>query len=242
MHTLSIILFNGHELTLLLAIIPNIRCLRVGLGSTPTFDSSLWSSIVLSHLVEFHVYAESTVCWSVGELKTLLCIMPAIQRLSLHFTTTDERLLDGQQVQGALSAVNILHLNDFNYAIEYGGPQLEHKLILNLPQTWIPQPIALEFNAECNSLCLHTIPCRFRRFWTQKSSYKLETPRLEQRTVSCYGDGAYITECHAYIPWNLSELYAVMQRSCRVKNLILWLPNDNLRKLLGKYLINFRND
>jgi hypothetical protein len=242
LHTLSIMLNNGDELILLFRIIPNIRCLHVTLRNIPTtFETSLWSSIVLPYLVEFRFWAESYLDWSVEDLMILLHLMPSLQRLLLNLFTTDARLLDGQHVQGAISAAKILHLDDFNYGVEYVGSRLEHNLISNIPQTWLPQSVAFIFNAETNELLLHTIPCIFHRFWTRKLPNKTETSILKQKTISCYGDGAYITHCNADSPWN-TELYTVLQRSFRVESLTLWLLDENIRKPFGKYLEYFHDD
>jgi hypothetical protein len=235
-------LTNGDELILLFGIIPNIRCLHVTLQSIPTFESPLWSSIVLPYLVEFHLWAESPLDWSVENLMMLLRLMPALQRLLLTLLTTDARLLDGQQVRAAITTVKSLRLDDFNYGVEYVGSKLEHNLISNIPQTWLPQPIALTFNAETNELLLHTIPCIFHQFWMRKSFYKTETSILKQKSVSRYGDGAYITHCHVHTPWNLSELSNIMQRSSHVEHLTFWLPDKNLKRAFGKHLENFQDD
>ena len=219
----------------LFTIIPNIRCLRITLGSIPTFESSLWSSIVLPYLVEFRLWAESSLNWSIEDLIIFLHLMPALKLLLLNLLTTDIRLLDGRQVRAAISAAKIMHLDEFSYGVEYTGKQFECNLIINLPQTWLPQPIALTFNEETREILLHTIPCVFHRFWTRKLLCKTEIPVLKQNIVSSYGDGAYITRCHAYAPWEFSELCTVLKKSSHVEHLTLWLPSAALELGFGKY-------
>jgi hypothetical protein len=242
LHTLSILLSKADELILLFALIPNIRCLHVGLCSfIETFESLLWSSIVLPYLVEFHLYGESHFDCTADELIILLRLMPAVQRLVLHLCTNDARLLDGRYIQAALSTVGISHLHSFNYGIEYGGPQLDDNLIINLQETWTPQPIAHTFDAEGRILSLHTIPCIFHRFWPRNSPDKMKTSRLEQKPVSYYGDSAHIIHCVAHQISN-RELSTVMQRCSRIESLELWSVEKHMVKTVGKYLENFQDD
>lgn len=167
LHTLSIELEDGDELLLLVLLIPNIRCLHIVLGNTPDFDLLSWSQTLLPHLVEFHLYAECTLYWSMDDLITLLRIMPFVQRLVLHLSTTDKRLLDGKQIKVALTTANILYLDSFSYGVEYLGleSRFDYNFVINLQKTWLPQLVAYTFDTEFHILNLHTIPCVFRKFW-----------------------------------------------------------------------------
>jgi hypothetical protein len=212
----------------------------VGLSSfVRTFESLLWSSIVLPYLVEFHLYGESYFDCTVDELIILLRLIPAVQRLVLHVCTNDARLLDGRHIQAALFTVGISHLHSFHYGVEYIGPPLDRNLIINLPETWTSQPIAYTFDAEGHVVTLHTIPCIFRQFWPRNSPDKMKTSRLEQKPVSYYGDSAHIIHCIARPPCN-RELSTVIQRSSRIETLELWSVEKRMVKTVGKYLDNFR--
>ncbi len=226
-------LIHDVDLMSLFTIIPNIHCLYVSLEQRHMFESPLWSSIALPYLVEFYLWAEFAYCWTMDELMILLRTMPALQRLSLNITTYDVRLLDGEQIRSLLSAVNISHLDKFDYAVEYCGPSLAHSIIFNLPQKWLPQPIAFTFNAKCRFLFLYTIPFKFHRFWTRMLSPEAKKLFVEQKLTICYGEGAYITHCSSNIPEELSNLYSVMQKSCHIKKLRLYLPNKTPTNAFG---------
>ncbi|CAM4903279.1 unnamed protein product [Rotaria socialis] len=116
------------------------------------FESSVCSSITLLHLVEFSLWAELSAVWTLDELMILLRMMPALRRLSLNITARNADLLDGEQIRSVLSATNISHLDTFNYAVEYLGPSIEHGIIFNLPQKWLPQTIAFKFDSKCGKL------------------------------------------------------------------------------------------
>ncbi len=226
-------LINDDDLISLFTIIPNIHCLHVSLRQIRTFESPLWSSIVLSYLVEFYLWAELAYCWTMDELIILLRIMPALQRLSLNFATYDVRLLDAEQVRSLLSSVNISHLNKFHYAVEYCGASLEYSIIFNLRQKWSPQPIAFTVDAECCNVFLYTIPFKFHRFWTRMLSPEAKKLSMEQKLPICYGEGAYITNCSSNIPAEFSDLYSVMQKTCHIEKLRLCFPNKTSKNAFG---------
>jgi hypothetical protein len=228
-------LSDGDDLISLLSIIPNIQCLHVSIERThDTFKSPLWSSIILPDLIEFYLWAELCFYWTMDELVILLSIMRALRRLSLNIVTRDVELLDGDQIRSVLSAVNVLYLDKFNYAVEYCGAPLEHSIIFNLPQKWLPQPIAFIFDTECCNICLYTIPFKFHRFWTRR--WTPETKKLikEQKLTTCFGEGAYITHCSSTIPTELSDLYAVMQKSCHIEKLTLGVSHKTEINPFGK--------
>lgn len=237
LHTLSIMLNNGDDLISLFNIVPNIRCLHVSVYNMCTFESPLWSSVVLSHLVEFHLWSEFSPFWQMDELMILLRLMPALQRLLFSIATEDARLLDSEQIRSLLSAVNIFHLHTFDYAVQYFGALLEHSIITNLRQKWHPQAIAFIFHTECSKhfLSLYTIPFKFQRFWTP--TFPLETKKFseEQELLMCYGEGASIILCNSHIPRESSELYSVMQKATHMKKLRLWLPKKIQRDEFGEY-------
>lgn len=233
----------GIDLISLLAIIPNIHCLHVSLIRTyDMFESVAWSSIVLPHIVEFYLWAELGHDWTADELMILLHIMPTLQQLSLNIVTSDACLLDGEQIRSLLSTMNIVHLDEFNYAVEYFGESLERSIIVNLRQKWLPQPIAFYFDAECRNICLYTIPFKFHLFWTRMFSLEAKMVSVEKNLTICYGEDAYIARCHSLIPTEYSDLYAVMQKACRVESLTLRLPNETERNAFRKYLSNIYND
>ncbi|CAF3366753.1 unnamed protein product [Rotaria socialis] len=151
LHTLSIMISYDVDLISLFTIIPNINCLHVYLRQFYMFESSVCSSITLLHLVEFSLWAELSAVWTLDELMILLHMMPALRRLSLNITARDADLLDGEQIRSVLSATNISDLDTFNYAVEYLGPSIEHGIIFNLPQKWLPQTIAFKFDSKCGS-------------------------------------------------------------------------------------------
>jgi|SRR5579871_108179 len=237
LHTLSIMILNGADLISLFAIIPNIHCLHIYLRQSHVFELPLSSSIVLPHLVEFSFSAELGAFMTLDELMMILRIMPALQRLTLNIATDDARLLDGEQVQSVLSAVNILYLEKFNYAVEYWGASLEQSIIFNLPQKWLPKTIAFIFDEKYCNVCLYTIPFKFHRFWPQTLSLEAKKLSVEHKLTTCYGKGAYINHCYSHIPAQLSDLHAVMQKSPHVEKLTLWLPNKTERNALGKYVL-----
>ena len=233
-------LIDGTDLIPLLSIIPNIHCLRISIEHTrDMFESLLWSSTVLSDLIEFDLWAETAAHnWTIDELVILLSIMPNLQRLSLNIVTSDVSLLDGEQIRSALSVVNNLCLDKFQYAVEYSGPRLSRNIIFNFPQKWLPQPIAFISDVECHSIHLHTIPFKFHRFWTQMTTPETKKLRREQEIITCYGEGAYIAHCNSNISTAFSDLYDVMEKSCHVKKLTLWLPYKTERNIFGKYFEN----
>lgn len=159
------------------------------------FESPLWSSIVLPHLVEFYLWSEFSPFWQIDRLTILLRIMPNLQRLSLNLGTHDARLLDGEQIRVLLSAANILHLDRLYYAVSYWGASLEQSIIINLRRKWLPQSIGFIYNREYDNIVLHTIPFKFQRFWTQKCSPNANKFSAEQEPSMCYGEGVYITLC-----------------------------------------------
>jgi hypothetical protein len=174
--------------------------------------------------VEFYLWAEFAPFWQIDELMILLRIMPVLQRLLLNVATSDARLLDGEQIRSLLSAVNILHLESLNYAVEYCGASLEQSTILNLQQKWLPQSIAFIFDTEYANIFLYTIPFKFHRFWSRIFSLKAKKFSEEQKLPMCYGEGAYIDHCCSSVPEDRSNLYTVMQKSSHVEKLLLLLP------------------
>ena len=226
---------NGEDLISLFTIVPNIHCLHVSIYSMCTFKSPLWSSIILPHLVEFYLWSEFDPFWRIDELMILLRLMPVLRRLLLSVATHDARLVDGEQIRSLLSAVNIFHLQSFNYAVQYGGPLFEHNIIMNLRQKWFPQSIAFIFDTEClnHFLYLYTIPFKFQRFWTPKLSLKAKKFNEAQKLPMCYGKGASITFCYSDIPKQYSELYSVMRKAFHIEKLKLWLPKKTQRDDLG---------
>ncbi len=204
----------------------------------------LWNRYVCSthhygHLLyycflwNFILWAKFAYCWTMDELMILLRIMPALRRLSLNITTSDVRLLDGEQIRSLLSAVNISYLDTFNYAVEYCRASLEHSIIFKLPQKWLPQPIAFTFDAECRNIFLYTIPFKFHRFWTRMLSPEAKKLSIEQKLTICYGEGAYITHCSSNIPAEFSDLYSIMQKTCHIEKLRLCFPNKTPRNAFG---------
>lgn len=228
-------MLDDDDLTSLFTIIPNIHCLHLSLRHMHTTkESSLWSSIILPHLVEFYLWAESAYELSMNDLITLLCIMPALQRTSLNFVTSDVRLLDGEQVRSIFSAANILNLEKFNYAVEYLGNSLERNVIWKIPQTWLPQPIALTFDVEHHNVCLHTIPLKFHVFWPRTLSPEVKKLIAEQNLTTYYGENAYIDHCRLCTPEELGGLYNVMQKCYHIEKVTLFLPKETEKHVFGK--------
>ena len=228
-------LLDGKDLISLLSIIPNIHCLHISMRHIHyVCDSSLWSSIILPDLVEFHFWTEMAYDWTLDELIIILKIMPALQRLSLNIVTGDVRLLDREQIRSGISVVN--NLNMFSYAVEYCGASLEHSIISNLTQKWLPQPIAFTFDAEYCNIVLYTIPFKFHVFWTRKLPLEVKKICAKQELILHYGEGACIDQCLSHIPAELSDLYTIMQKSCHIEELTLCLPNNIERNVFGKYL------
>ena len=242
LHTLSIMMCRDDDLISLFSIIPNIHCLRLSLRQIYTiYESSLWSSIVLAHLVEFHFWAESAQDMPMDDLITLLCVMPALQQVSLNIVTHDVRLLDGEQVRSMFSTANILHLEKFNYAVEYIGKTIERNIIYRIPRTWRQQPIAFIFNVDYDNVFLHTIPFKFHLFWPRALSSEVKKLIVEQNLTRYYGEDTYIDHCRLDTPENLSELYVVMQKSYHIEELTLCLPKETEKHVFGKYVENMHD-
>ena len=236
LHTLSIMLVDGSDLIPLLKILPNIHCFHVSLTRmNDIFESSEWSSVVLPHLVVFKLWAELAVYWTYDELMILLRVMPTLQQLSLNIVTRDTRLIDGEQIRSLFSAVNILYLHKFNYAVGYFGRSLPYSIIVNLQQKWSPQPIAFTCDATFSDLYFYTIPFQFHRFWTHTSSDEAKKFSTEQKFTRCYGNGASIAHCTSHIPAELIDLYDIMKTSCHIKKLTLLLPHKGRGNFSGKY-------
>jgi hypothetical protein len=230
--SLQITIATLDDFMVLLPVIPNVRQLNVTLTGNSAFALFPDEIPQLIHLTSFRLVSVNC-SWFVEELAALLHPIQDVQNLSLQLVTSDNRLIDGQEIfvlQQSLS-----HLQQFNYSVVYitEPNDFDREMVL---ASWPPSSIECLVDKTSNIdyvfVFVRTLfPC-------SEPFTSLALPAaIISKTMIAKQDNRHIEKLSIDSVSTVVDCLPIMAHWRRVKELTIWFSDTNptVAAVTGKY-------